>query len=143
MDLTPMGFPYAGDTTHFHAACKEAALDRYEAWRKNADEYFFVKHRNRARGVGGIFFDQWATGDREADFAATRRVGDRFLDAYLPILERRLDEPYTEADRETQLRERAVYAEFNLAYDKGTRFGFESGGNVEAILTSLPPVVKW
>lgn len=146
MDLTPMGFPYADDTAHFHNVCRDAVESvvpgGYEPFRKWADEYFFVKHRGRVRGVGGVFFDE-RSGDAEREFALVRSVGDRFLDAYVPIARRRLDQPFTEAEKEAQLRARGVYAEFNLAYDRGTRFGFESGGNVDAILVSMPPVVKW
>lgn len=146
MDLTPMGFPYEEDTAHFHRIAREAveavdpsAYPRYKAW---ADEYFFVKHRGRARGVGGVFFDERAT-ERERDFALARSVGERYLDAYAPLLAKRLAQPFTAEERERQLEARGVYAEFNLAYDRGTRFGFESGGNVKAILASLPPLVKW
>ncbi len=145
-DLTPMGFPYAEDTAHFHRVARDAVEavspgdhERYRTW---ADEYFYVKHRGRARGVGGIFFDERAT-DAERDLALARSVGERYLDAYTPILERRLGQPFTAEEKEAQLRARGVYAEFNLVYDRGTRFGFESGGNVDAILASLPPVVKW
>lgn len=147
MDLTPMGFPYEEDTRHFHRVCKEAcdAVDAsyHERFRQWADEYFFIKHRQRVRGVGGVFFDAHDTGDPDRDFALVRSVGDRFLDAYVPIAERRMAQAYTEAEKEAQLKARGYYAEFNLAYDRGTRFGFESGGNPEAILVSLPPVVKW
>lgn len=147
MDLTPMGFPYAEDTAHFHRVCREAcdAIDPsyYGIFQKQAAEYFYVKHRQRERGVGGIFVDNHDTGDPERDFALVQRIGDHFLPAYLPLLERRIAQPYSPDEKEAQLKARGVYAEFNLAYDRGTRFGFESGGNTEAILVSLPPVVKW
>ncbi len=147
MDLTPMGFPFTADTTHFHEVCRRA-IDRvdsglYERFTKQAAEYFFVPHRNRERGVGGIFFDQEKTLTAARSFALVESVATYFLDAYLPILVRRIGEPFTEKDRDTQLQARATYAEFNLLYDKGTRFGFESGGNPDAILASMPPLVKW
>ena len=147
MDLTPMGFPYPEDTAHFHRVCKEACdaidPDYYPRFTKWADEYFYIKHRHRVRGVGGVFFDSHNTGDTERDFALVRSIGDRFLDAYVPLLERRMGQPYTEEEKDRQLHARGLYVEFNLVYDRGTRFGFESGGNPEAILVSLPPLVKW
>ena len=146
-DLTPMGLSYPEDIEHFHAVAKKAldpfGTDIYSTWKKNAAEYYYIKHRNRERGVGGIFFDQLNTGDRERDFALWRSVGDHFLDAILPIYRRRLDEPYEGEDRRLQLERRAHYAEFNLLYDRGTKFGFESGGNPEAILCSMPPLAAW
>jgi len=147
MDLTPMGFPYPEDTAHFHRVCREACdtqdPDYYDRFQKGAAEYFYVKHHHRERGVGGIFFDHHNTGDTDRDFGLVKAVGDRFLDAYLPIVERRTLQPYTPEEKEAQLKARAIYVEFNLLYDRGTRFGFESGGNPEAILVSMPPVVKW
>ena len=113
---------------------------RFKAW---ADEYFMIRHRGEARGVGGIFYDDLCTGDWEADFAFTRDVGRAFLAAFVPITERHMGEPWTEAEREIQLVKRGRYAEFNLLYDRGTRFGLETGHNVEAVLMSLPPVAKW
>lgn len=147
MDLTPMGFPFDEDTRHFHDVCRRAvdAVDpaRYEQYAKNAAEYFFIPHRNRERGVGGIFFDQVQSPDAGLDFDLIESLGSRFLEAYLPILMRRVGESFTEADRDMQLERRGHYAEFNLAYDRGTRFGFESGGNTEAILASMPPLARW
>lgn len=145
-DLNPC-IEYAEDTAHFHAAL-QAACDahdpdyygKFKAW---ADEYFFVPHRGRARGVGGIFYDDLNTGDWEADFAFTQDVGRAFLKAFLPVTERRLGTPATEDDREVQLRHRGLYAEYNLVYDRGTKFGLETGHNAEAVLMSLPPVAKW
>ena len=145
-DLNPMT-PVDEDTRHFHATL-EAACTRYDPgcyprFRKWCDEYFFIPHRGEARGVGGIFYDNLDTGDWEKDFAFTRDVGLAFLDAYVPIVRRRMHEPWTEAEREHQLVRRGRYAEFNLVYDRGTKFGLMTGGNTEAILMSLPPVAKW
>ncbi|WP_151717337.1 oxygen-dependent coproporphyrinogen oxidase [Gemmobacter serpentinus] len=145
-DLNPC-IEYAEDTAHFHAAL-QAACDahapeyypRFKAW---ADEYFFIPHRGRARGVGGIFYDDLNTGDWEADFAFTQDVGRAFLKAFLPVTERRLGTPASDDDRETQLRHRGLYAEYNLVYDRGTKFGLETGHNADAVLMSLPPVAKW
>ncbi len=113
---------------------------RFKAW---ADEYFFIPHRGRARGVGGIFYDDLATGDWEKDFAFTQDVGRAFLPAFLPLTEKRLVTEWTGADRETQLIHRGLYAEYNLVYDRGTKFGLESGHDPAAVLMSLPPVAKW
>lgn len=145
-DLNPC-IEYAEDTAHFHAQM-QAACDahdatyypRFKAW---ADEYFFVPHRGRARGVGGIFYDDLHTGDWDTDFAFTRAVGEAFLPAFLPVTERRLGTPSTEADREVQLVHRGLYAEYNLVYDRGTKFGLETGHDANAVLMSLPPVAKW
>ncbi len=146
-DLTPMGFAYPEDTEHFHAVAKKAldpfGVDVYPTYRKNAAEYYFIKHRNRERGVGGIFFDNVNSGDIGRDLALWRSVGDHFLDSILPIYRRRIHEAHDEDDRRIQLERRAHYAEFNLVYDRGTRFGFESGGNPEAILCSMPPLASW
>ncbi|HEX2859719.1 MAG TPA: oxygen-dependent coproporphyrinogen oxidase [Alphaproteobacteria bacterium] len=144
-DLTPT-FEYAEDTAHFHntlkAACdgyREGAYAEYKKW---CDEYFFIPHRNEARGVGGIFFDYVNT-DPEADFAFVQAVGAAFLQAFTPLVEKRRNEAFSEADKEAQLIKRGRYAEFNLLYDRGTRFGLQTGGNVEAILMSLPPMARW
>ena len=145
-DLTPMGFPFEEDTKHFHSiarACLEPFGDLYPTFSQAARDYFWIKHRNRERGVGGIFFDHFHSGDRAKDVAMWKSVGDRFLDSILPIYERRVNEPFTDADRETQLKYRAHYVEYNLLYDRGTKFGFESGGNPEAILCSMPPLAAW
>ena len=145
-DLNPC-IEYPEDTAHFHGemkrACDEhdpAYYDRFKAW---ADEYFFVPHRGRARGVGGIFYDDLHTGDWEADFAFTKAVGAAFLPAFRPLIERRLATPWTDADRETQLIHRGLYAEYNLVYDRGTKFGLETGHDANAVLMSLPPIAKW
>jgi coproporphyrinogen III oxidase len=142
-DLTPMGFPYEEDTAHFHLT-SQAALDPfgnhfYPEFSKNAREYFFIPHWNKERGIGGIFFDHIDTCHLEL----WKAVGLSFLKTILPIYERRIMQPYTRHDKETQLKLRAHYVEFNLLYDRGTQFGFRSGGNPEAILCSMPPLVKW
>ncbi|GHD62950.1 oxygen-dependent coproporphyrinogen-III oxidase [Thalassobaculum fulvum] len=144
-DLTPM-VPDADDTGEFHAAL-QAACDahdpayypRFKAW---CDEYFFLKHRNEPRGVGGIFYDYVDNGF-EPDLAFTRDVGLAFLDVYPKLVARHMNESWTEAEREHQLVRRGRYVEFNLLYDRGTLFGLKTGGNVEAILMSLPPEVRW
>ena len=145
-DLTPM-LPDDEAARDFHAALKRACdahdpgyYPRFKQW---CDEYFFLPHRNEARGAGGIFFDYLDSGDREADFAFTRDVGLAFLDVYPQIVRRRMGRPWTDAEREQQLIRRGRYAEFNLLYDRGTQFGLKTGGNVEAILMSLPPVARW
>ena len=145
-DLNPM-VEVDEDTAFFHdvlkKACDKHSPDYYPAHKAWADEYFMIKHWNEPRGVGGIFYDDLCTGDWEADFAYTQDVGRAFLDSYLPITEKRRDEPWTAEDREWQLIKRGRYAEFNLVYDRGTKFGLETGHNPEAVLMSLPPEAKW
>ena len=145
-DLNPC-LEYPEDTAHFHAAlrsaCEAHSPDYYDRFRAWADEYFFIPHRGRARGVGGIFYDDLNTGDWEADFAFTRDVGSAFLPALIPLVERRRDMPWSEADREAQLVHRGLYAEYNLVYDRGTKFGLETGHDATAVLMSLPPIAKW
>ena len=150
-DLTPMldeqRRPDAPDAVQFHAAL-QAACDahhpdwhaKYKAW---CDEYFYLPHRGETRGVGGIFYDRHNTGDFEKDFAFTRDVGEAFLDVYPKIVRARMNEPWTEADRAEQLVRRGRYVEFNLLYDRGTMFGLKAGGNIETILSSMPPMVAW
>ncbi len=146
MDLTPY-YGFVEDARHFHATCK-AALDpsgtelhpRFKEW---CDRYFFLKHRNEPRGVGGIFFDDFSEGGFAHAFAMTKRVGDAFLDAYLPILERRKALEYGERERDFQAYRRGRYVEFNLVFDRGTLFGLQSCGRTESILMSMPPIVKW
>jgi coproporphyrinogen III oxidase len=145
-DLTPMT-PDAQDTADFHAALKRACdahdpsyYPRFKQW---CDEYFFLKHRNEPRGVGGIFYDNLDSGDRARDFAFTRDVGLAFLDIYPQLVRRHMNRPWTKEQREHQLIRRGRYVEFNLLYDRGTKFGLMTGGNVEAILMSLPPEVTW
>ena len=145
-DLTPM-VPDDDDTAAFHAAFKAACdahdPDYYPKFKKWCDEYFFLKHRDEPRGIGGIFYDYLDTGDWEADLAFTRDVGRAFLDAYPPIVRRHMNDPWSDEQRQHQLVRRGRYVEFNLLYDRGTRFGIMTGGNPEAILMSLPPEVRW
>ena len=145
-DLNPC-IEYAEDTAHFHgemrAACDAHSPEYFPKFKAWADEYFFVPHRGRARGVGGIFYDDLHTGDWEADFAFTKAVGAAFLPAYQPLIERRIGMPWNEADRDTQLIHRGLYAEYNLVYDRGTKFGLETGHDANAVLMSLPPLAKW
>jgi coproporphyrinogen III oxidase len=145
-DLTPMT-PDETDSARFHAGLKSACdkhdptyYPRYKAW---CDEYFFLPHRNEPRGVGGIFYDQLASGDWDRDFAFTRDVGEAFLTTYPAIARRRMNEAWSSEEREHQLVRRGRYVEFNLIYDRGTLFGLKTGGNIEAILMSLPPEAKW
>ncbi|WP_115573800.1 oxygen-dependent coproporphyrinogen oxidase [Xanthomonas campestris] len=144
-DLTPF-YPVDEDVMHWHrtaqALCAPFGEERYAAHKRWCDEYFFLRHRNETRGVGGLFFDDLGQ-DFERDFAYQRAVGDGFLDAYMPIVERRKDTPYGEAERAFQLYRRGRYVEFNLVYDRGTLFGLQSGGRAESILMSLPPQVRW
>ncbi|MCX7143309.1 MAG: oxygen-dependent coproporphyrinogen oxidase [Proteobacteria bacterium] len=146
MDLTPY-YGFAEDAQHFHRSCKTAldpfGAERHAQFKAWCDRYFFLKHRNEPRGAGGIFFDDLNQPDFEACFALTRSVGDHFIQAYSPIIERRRDTPYGERERDFQAYRRGRYVEFNLVYDRGTLFGLQSGGRTEAILMSLPPVVKW
>jgi coproporphyrinogen III oxidase len=145
-DLNPV-FPDAQDTADFHAALKAAcdkfSPDFYPRYKKWCEEYFFIPHRGRARGVGGIFYDYHDSGDWAADFAFTKAVGEAVLTIYPQIVRRHMNTPFTAAEREQQLVWRGHYAEFNLVYDRGTKFGLATGGNVEAILMSLPPEAKW
>ncbi len=146
MDLTPY-YGFEEDTRHFHRTCRDALAPfgadvhpRYKRW---CDEYFFLKHRNEPRGVGGVFFDDLNEGGFERCFDLTRSIGDAFTQAYLPILEKRRELPYGELERDFQAYRRGRYVEFNLVWDRGTLFGLQSGGRTESILMSLPPVVKW
>ncbi|MGZ9812055.1 oxygen-dependent coproporphyrinogen oxidase [Pseudoroseicyclus sp. H15] len=145
-DLNPC-LEYDEDTAHFHAVQKEH-LDRHgqehyprlKAW---ADEYFYIPHRRRARGVGGVFLDDHCTGDWEADFALIQDIGRAFLPAYLPLVEKRRSQDWGEAEREAQLIHRGLYAEYNLVYDRGTKFGLATAHDPDAVLMSLPPLAKW
>ena len=145
-DLNP-SIENAQDTIDFHASLKKACDSSdptyYEKYKKWCDEYFFIKHRNVARGVGGIFYDYLNTENFENDFEFTKNIGLAFLDIYPKIVRRHMSKKFTEQQREIQLKKRGLYAEFNLVYDRGTRFGLMTGGNVEAILMSLPPIAKW
>lgn len=144
-DLNPI-YPDAEDTARFHArleaACRLYASDAYPRFKKWADEYFFIPHRGEPRGVGGIFYD-YLEGDFEHTFAFTRAVGEAFLEVYPELVRRHMDRPWSEEERRYQLIRRGRYVEFNLLYDRGTRFGLETGGNPDAILMSLPPLVAW
>ena len=146
MDLTPI-YGFVEDARHFHAACRDAlaphGADLYPRFKRACDDYFFLRHRDEARGIGGVFFDDWQRGGFDAAFAMTRSVGDRFLDAYLPILDRRKGLAYGEREREFQAYRRGRYVEFNLVWDRGTLFGLQSHGRTEAILLSLPPLARW
>lgn len=146
MDLTPY-YGYERDAQHFHRTCKtaldphgEALYPRFKTW---CDEYFFLKHRSEPRGIGGVFFDDHAEGGFDASFAMLRSVGDAFVPAYLPIVERRQGYAYGERERDFQAYRRGRYVEFNLVFDRGTLFGLQSGGRTESILMSMPPLVKW
>ena len=146
MDLTPY-YGFEDDARHFHTACRDALAPfgpelhpRFKAW---CDEYFFLKHRNEPRGIGGIFFDDLSEFGFEQGFAMLRAVGDAFLVAYLPIVERRRALAYGERERDFQAYRRGRYVEFNLVWDRGTLFGLQSGGRTESILMSMPPVVTW
>jgi coproporphyrinogen III oxidase len=144
-DLNPP-LPYDEDTADFHkrlkAACDPHGADYYDRFRAWADEYFFIPHRNVHRGVGGIFYDH-LEGDFAANLAFTQAVGEAFLDIYPKLVRRRMNLPFTNADRAQQLEWRGRYAEFNLVYDRGTLFGLKTGGNIDAILMSLPPLATW
>lgn len=146
MDLTPY-YGFVEDARHFHGVCREAltafGADLYPRYKRWCDEYFFLPHRNEARGVGGIFFDDLNEDGFERCLALTLSVADHFIPAYLPLCERHRDQPYAEREREFQVYRRGRYVEFNLVCDRGTLFGLHSGGRTEAILMSLPPVVKW
>lgn len=146
MDLTPY-YGFAEDVVHFHQTCRSAlapyGADLHAHYKKWCDDYFFLKHRNEPRGIGGIFYDDLNEGGFERCFALTQSVGDHFIDAYLPVCAKRRDLPYGEHERDFQAYRRGRYVEFNLVWDRGTLFGLQSGGRTEAILMSLPPVVKW
>jgi coproporphyrinogen III oxidase len=146
MDLTPY-YPYEEDCAHFHRANRDAldAVDRalHPRFKKACDEYFFLKHRNEPRGIGGTFFDDFSEGGFDRSFAVMRAVGDAFLPAYEPLVQKRRETPYGERERDWQAYRRGRYVEFNLVWDRGTLFGLQSGGRSESILMSLPPIVKW
>ena len=145
-DLTPY-YPVDDDARHWHTVAREACRpygeDVYPRYKRWCDEYFFLRHRNETRGIGGLFYDDLNEGGFERCFALTRSVGDAFLDAYLPIAARRRDTPFGEREREFQLYRRGRYVEFNLVWDRGTLFGLQSGGRTESILMSLPPRVRF
>ncbi len=146
LDLTPY-YPFEDDARHFHQVCHDAVQpfgdDKYPAYKKWCDDYFFLKHRNETRGVGGLFFDDVNEAGFEQSFAMVQNVGDCFLPAYMPIVERRRDMPYGERERDFQAYRRGRYVEFNLVFDRGTLFGLQSGGRTESILLSMPPLAAW
>ncbi|OGA50962.1 MAG: coproporphyrinogen III oxidase, partial [Betaproteobacteria bacterium RIFCSPLOWO2_12_FULL_62_13] len=145
-DLTPY-YPFAEDAVHFHRTCRDAlapfGADYYPRFKKWCDEYFYIKHRGEPRGIGGIFFDDLSGPGFETCYRLAKSVGEHFLPAYIPIVERRMNLPYGERERAFQAYRRGRYVEFNLVYDRGTLFGLQSGGRAESILMSLPPVVAW
>ncbi len=146
MDLTPI-YGFEEDAVHFHRACRDAlapfGADKYPRFKTWCDEYFYLKHRDEQRGVGGIFFDDFSEASFDHSFAMVRAVGDAFLGAYLPIAEKRHGMPYGERERAFQLYRRGRYVEFNLVWDRGTHFGLQSGGRTESILLSMPPLASW
>ena len=146
MDLTPY-YGFEDDAVHFHATCRDAlapfGADRYPRFKAWCDDYFFLKHRGEPRGIGGVFFDDYLEDGFEPSFAMLRAVGEAFLPAYLPILQRRRDTPWGERERDWQLQRRGRYVEFNLVWDRGTHFGLQSGGRTESILMSMPPLAAW
>ena len=146
LDLTPY-YGFEEDAIHFHRVCKNAlepfGADKYPRFKKWCDEYFYLKHRDEQRGIGGIFFDDFAEGGFTNSFAMMRSVGDAFVPAYVPILNLRKDTAYGERERDFQLYRRGRYVEFNLVWDRGTHFGLQSGGRTESILISMPPMVSW
>ncbi|MDM0112385.1 oxygen-dependent coproporphyrinogen oxidase [Variovorax sp. J22R133] len=146
MDLTPY-YGFDDDVQHFHRNCRDALApfgdDKYARFKKWCDEYFFLKHRNEQRGVGGVFFDDFSELGFDQSFAMMRSVGDALLPAYMPIVEKRRATPYGEGERAFQLYRRGRYVEFNLVWDRGTHFGLQSGGRTESILLSMPPLASW
>ena len=146
MDLTPY-YGFDDDARHFHQSCFDAlapfGADKYPRFKRWCDEYFFLKHRNEPRGIGGIFFDDFAELGFEQSAAMTRAVGDAFIGAYLPIVQRRRALPYGQQERDFQAYRRGRYVEFNLVWDRGTHFGLHGGGRTESILMSMPPVATW
>jgi coproporphyrinogen III oxidase len=146
MDLTPY-YGFEEDAVHFHRTCRDAldaySKELYPQFKKECDEYFYLKHRKEPRGIGGIFFDDFNQLGFEQSFAMLKSVGDAFINAYLPIVQRRKDMPYGERERDFQAYRRGRYVEFNLVYDRGTLFGLQSNGRTESILLSMPPIVKW
>jgi coproporphyrinogen III oxidase len=146
MDLTPY-YGFEEDAVHFHRTCRDAlapfGAQYYPEFKKTCDDYFYLKHRKEPRGIGGIFFDDFNELGFEQSFALQRSVGDAFINAYLPIVQRRKDNPYGERERDFQAYRRGRYVEFNLVFDRGTLFGLQSNGRTESILLSMPPIVKW
>jgi coproporphyrinogen III oxidase len=146
MDLTPY-YGHEEDAVHFHTTCRDAlqpfGTDKYPRFKQWCDEYFFLKHRNEPRGIGGIFYDDFSEGGFENGFALMQSVGNAFLPAYMPVVQRRKNTVYGERERNFQLYRRGRYVEFNLVWDRGTHFGLQSGGRTESILLSMPPLASW
>jgi coproporphyrinogen III oxidase len=146
MDLTPY-YGFEQDAVHFHNTCKMALTpfgeDKYPKFKTWCDEYFYLKHRDEQRGIGGIFMDDFSEGGFDHGFALIQAIGNAFIPSYLPIVERRCDLPFTQRERDFQLYRRGRYVEFNLVWDRGTHFGLQSGGRTESILMSMPPMVSW
>ena len=146
MDLTPY-YGFEEDAVHFHHTCKQALApfgeDKYPRFKKWCDEYFYLKHRDEQRGIGGVFFDDFQELGPQRSFAMMQSVADSLISAYLPIVEKRCNTPYGEREREFQLYRRGRYVEFNLVWDRGTHFGLQSGGRTESILMSMPPLASW
>jgi coproporphyrinogen III oxidase len=141
-DLTPY-YGFEEDARHWHETARKASGDAYPFFKKWCDEYFYLPHRHEPRGIGGLFFDDWTLDGFEGAFATAKAVGDHFMPAYLPIVQRRKDLPYGERERSFQLYRRGRYVEFNLVHDRGTLFGLQSGGRTESILMSMPPCASW
>ncbi len=146
LDLTPY-YPYLEDVKHFHSICKKAVnkfgADKYQKYKKWCDDYFYLKHRDETRGVGGLFFDDINESGFDQSFKMIQSVGNSFTDAYIPIVEKRRNTPYGDAERSFQAYRRGRYVEFNLVFDRGTLFGLQSGGRTESILLSMPPTANW
>lgn len=146
LDLTPY-YGFKEDAVHWHQqarqACREYGDEIYSLCKRQCDEYFYLPHRDEPRGIGGLFFDDWDRGGFDASFRFVRDIGDHILPAYMPIIKRRIGMPYSDDEREFQLYRRGRYAEFNLAIDRGTRYGLQSGRRIESVLASLPPMVAW
>jgi coproporphyrinogen III oxidase len=144
--LTPY-YAFEEDAVHFHRTCRDALApfgdDKYPRFKQWCDEYFYLKHRNEQRGVGGVFFDDFSELPFEQSFAMMQAVGDNLLTAYMPLVEKRMNTPYGERERQFQLYRRGRYVEFNLVWDRGTHFGLQSGGRTESILLSMPPLCSW
>ena len=141
-DLTPY-YPYEEDIIHWHRTASRASGKHYRKLKAECDKYFYLTHRQEARGIGGLFFDDWVEGGFEKSFSFVKAIGDSFLNAYKPILSRRKNQPFGERERDFQLFRRGRYAEFNLTIDRGTKYGLQSGRRIESVLASLPPLAKW
>ena len=141
-DLTPY-YPYEEDIIHWHSVASDAAGRHYRKLKADCDEYFYLSHRKEARGIGGLFFDDWVEGGFDDSFSFVKKIGDSFLEAYSPIFSKRKVNPYGDSEKDFQLFRRGRYAEFNLAIDRGTRYGLQSGRRIESVMASLPPLAKW